>query len=72
MEVINRNPSTREWYENGWLNLAILDPETKQIFIYKNQQLVAYEPLKKELEFISNLNPIFEKSSENLPIFNLN
>lgn len=72
MKVINRNPNTREWYENGWVNLAILDPETKQIFIYKNQQLVAYEPLKNELEFVSNLNPIFEKSSENLPIFNLN
>ncbi len=72
MEVIQRNPNTKQWYENGWINLAILDPETKQIFIYKNQQLVAYEPLKKELERITNMHPIFEKSSDNLPIFNLN
>lgn len=72
MDVINRNPNTKQWYENGWVNLSIIDPETKEIFIYRDQKLRPYNPLKKELKIVTDLNPIFEKSTENLPIFNLN
>ncbi len=72
LDVINRNANTKQWYENGWVNLAIIDPETKEIFVYRGKKLCLYTPLKPGLETVKDLNPIFAVTSENLPIFNLN
>jgi len=72
MNVINRNPNTTQWYANGWVNLAVLDPETNQIYIFRDGELQPYHPLKKQLETVKDLNPLFETHMDNLPIFNLN
>jgi uncharacterized protein len=71
LEVINRNPATLQWYQNEWVNLAVLHPETNETFIFSKGEFVPYEPLRKALERVEHLEPIFESSSINLPALNI-
>jgi hypothetical protein len=72
LDVIQRNSGTLQWYKNEWVKLAVIDPETKQVLIYRKGRFEPYEPLKKELDKVENLVSVFESSSSNLPVLNLN
>lgn len=72
LKVIQQNPSTLEWYKNEWVKLAVIDPETNETYLYQKGDLEKYTPMQKELESVSNLEPLFESSTENLPVLNLN
>ncbi len=71
LEVIHKNPKTLEWYQNEWVILSAIDPETGEAFVYTNGVFEKYAPLANELKSVDNLVPIFESTSENLPVFNL-
>ncbi len=60
-----------EWYVNHWLHIAAIHPETKEIYVFKEGKFVAYTPLKKEIETVSDMLPIFESSHSqaNLPVY---
>lgn len=72
LNVIHQNQDTLQWYQKEWVKLAVIDPETKEVFIYKNDAFVLYNPLKKELEKVEDWVTLFESSTENLPVLNLN
>jgi len=72
LDVIQQNSGTLQWYKNEWVKLAVIDPETKEVSIYRKGRFEPYEPLKKELDKVENLVPLFESSSSNLPVLNLN
>ena len=36
LNVINSNSATLEWYKNEWLNLVVIDPESNEMYLFKN------------------------------------
>lgn len=38
--VIKSNEKTHEWYKNDWVKLAVIDPESKDMFLFINQSFV--------------------------------
>jgi uncharacterized protein YbcC (UPF0753/DUF2309 family) len=72
LKVLAQNSGTLEWYKNEWMKLAVIDPETNEVFIYKGEKFEAYTPIQKELPKTDNLASLFESSTSNLPVLNLN
>ncbi|MEJ6798240.1 MAG: DUF2309 domain-containing protein [Crocinitomicaceae bacterium] len=72
LAVINKNPNTLQWYQNDWVKLAVIDPETNQSLLFQNGVFMPYTPIQKKLEKATNLVSVFESSTENLPVLSLN
>lgn len=68
MEVIRRNPAVYEWYKNEWVILAVVYPETHEMYRFENEQFVVYEPLRKLLDTVEDLNELVESETNNIPV----
>jgi hypothetical protein len=66
-KAISKNPATYEWYKNEWLRLAVIHPETKQIFVFEQEEFIEYQPIQKA-SHIENELALAEKTKENLPV----
>ncbi len=72
LNVIKANPSTYEWYENKWLNLVVLNPETKEYFVFNQGQFMNYKPVNLDIKKINDVNAVIESTHLNLPVYLLN
>ena len=69
LKLLQKYPATYEWYKNEWVNLVAINPETKELFSFKNGTFVPYEPIGNEIGHTSNLEKLLESDSENLPVY---
>jgi hypothetical protein len=69
LETIQQNPSTFEWFANEWVVLVVVNPETRELFQYKEKVFKPYERVNKTLQAISNLDKLMESHEENFPVF---
>jgi uncharacterized protein YbcC (UPF0753/DUF2309 family) len=44
LRIIERNPGIARPCRNGWVRLAVVDPETRQVSVYRDGGFHAYEP----------------------------
>ena len=58
-----------EWFENEWINLVAINPETHQLSVFKDGNFISYEPTKQIVETISDITPILESTLENIPVY---
>jgi uncharacterized protein len=71
LATIKRLPEVYEWYINEWVNIIAVDPVTHEFHLFKNGEFVPYVPLKRNVEFVSDLTPILETQRENLPVYEI-
>lgn len=71
LNTIKQNEATYEWFKNEWVNLAVVNPETNDVFIFQNGSLVPYDFIPEEIETPSDLNQILEKEHENIPVYHI-
>jgi uncharacterized protein len=69
LQTIKRNPATYEWYANEWVSLVAVHPESKEIFIFKNEAFLPYIPVSEKLEAVNNIERLVESHQENFPVF---
>ncbi|WP_250632031.1 YbcC family protein [Rhodoflexus caldus] len=69
MRVLRQHPPTYEWFVNEWVHLAVIHPQTKQVYRFEDEDLIPYQPLTAGLEFRQNLMPEFESINDNLPVY---
>lgn len=67
LEAVKKNPATFEWFENEWVRLAVINPETQEIFVMKNGAFEKYKPLTK-VATIADISPIIEKTLGNIDV----
>lgn len=67
--TILKSPETYQWFINEWIYLVVVNPETKELFLFKDGSFSAYHPLKKSVDVISDLNSLVETQRENLPVY---
>jgi uncharacterized protein len=58
-----------EWFINEWVHLVAINPETKEISVFKDGAFSVYEPLKKTIPVVPNMKAILEKEKENIPVY---
>lgn len=66
--AINKNPFTYEWFKNDWVKLIAIQPETKEVFEFKNEEFVAYKTVQEKAQFIKSELDLASTTKENLPI----
>lgn len=71
LKALKNNPSTFEWYDNGWMKLAVYDPYTDQISTLKNGSFIPYSQICTTIEKINDLEKLYESSHENLPVYQI-
>ena len=81
LEAIKFQPETYEFYVNEWVRLVAVNPETREIFLFKDEGFSIYRPLTRTLESISDVisliesvkaaesTHIAEATKENLPVY---
>ena len=68
LDTIQRNPVTYEWFKNEWIKLAVCHPETKEIFVFKDEQMSVYHQMKSNLEEVKDVDKLVESGEETFPV----
>ena len=73
LETIQRSPETYEWFINEWVHLVAVDPETRELYYFKEGKFGPYKPITKKIDVVGNVGQLVESSSstENLPVYKL-
>lgn len=69
LSTIQRNAATFEWFDNHWVVLVAVHPETREVFRYTDKAFVPYRPLQTDLPVAENLEKLIESHEENFPVF---
>ena len=71
LSTIQRNPATYEWFNNEWVHLAIIHPETRELSRFKNGEFIQYQLMNDHLDKCLNIDELVEQSDANLPVLQL-
>lgn len=69
LDTIQRNSETYEWFINEWVNLVVVHPETKEFYSFKEGGFVKYQPLKQQVDTVSDMIPLIESNQDNVPVY---
>jgi uncharacterized protein YbcC (UPF0753/DUF2309 family) len=69
LDTVQRAPETYEWFINEWVNLVVIDPESKELYYFKDGAFSNYQTIKKHLESIADVETIIESNQENIPVY---
>jgi uncharacterized protein YbcC (UPF0753/DUF2309 family) len=69
LETIQRNAETYEWFINNWVNLAVMHPDTKEIFVFRGAEFHPHKQLSNSPDVVTDLELLVETHQENLPVY---
>jgi len=69
LKTIQVMPETYEWFDNEWVQLVVINPDTKELFVFKDEKFERYMPIKTQIATVSDITPILESNTENLPVY---
>lgn len=72
LNVIKSMDAMYEWYINEWINLVAVNPETKEMYLFKEGAFIPYQPIPQKIEVVSNITPIVESTLDNIPVYLIN
>lgn len=67
---IQENVATWEWFKNEWVNLAVIHPETHEVFVYRHEAMVPYQTVSK-VHYNENIDGVIETRMDNLPVYSI-
>jgi uncharacterized protein YbcC (UPF0753/DUF2309 family) len=68
LEVIRRNPTTYNWFEQQWIHLAAWDPEHKHWWLFQNGTFVPYTPAVQQIPVTKSYRSLTDASHEDIPV----
>jgi uncharacterized protein len=71
LNTIQKSNEIYEWYQNEWINLVAVHPETQALFRYKDGQFEPYCTVNQAVEEVNNLNPLVESNQDNFPVYQI-
>lgn len=71
LQVIKSNPAVWEWYANQWMKLAIIHPETNELFVFNGSDFEPYETVHRQIPEQKQLETVFETEFDNLPVYSI-
>lgn len=69
LKTIQTVPATYEWFVNEWVHLVAINPETQELFRFKDGAFFPYKPLRQTIETVSDITPLIEENIDNLPVY---
>lgn len=71
LSTIKRTESLYEWFDNEWINLTVVEPDTKDIYLFTKGNFVIYEP-NYSPKGLEDIDTLIETERENIPVLILN
>ncbi len=71
LNVIQRAPEVYEWFINEWVHITAVNPETKELSVFKNGKFNPYTPLKNNIETVADITSVLETQEENISVYAL-
>ena len=72
LKTIQRSAETYEWFQNEWVLLVSVNPESKDILNFRNGSFYPYEPSCKSVPIVSNTGLLIKSTDENIPVYIIN
>lgn len=69
LKTIQTLPEMYEWYNNAWVNIIAVHPQTKEFYKFKDGAFTKYEPLKETIKTVPDITTILEANQDNLPVY---
>lgn len=66
LRTIQQHLPTYEWFENNWIHLLAIHPESRVIYRFGNGAFSVYSPVKQQLRSLENLDEIVESERGNI------
>ncbi|MEQ1553820.1 MAG: DUF2309 domain-containing protein [Ferruginibacter sp.] len=64
LKAIQSSPAMYEWYINEWVHLVSINPNTKELFYFKEGKFIPYKTLAKEIHFYKDVHTLLENARE--------
>ena len=64
LKVIQSVPEMYQWFHNEWVHLSVINPETDELFYFKNEQFVQYKPMTNQIHFFKDVHTLLEDAKE--------
>jgi uncharacterized protein YbcC (UPF0753/DUF2309 family) len=71
LKAIKVNEATYEWFKNHWIHLISIDPKTREISIFQNEEFQSYQTIPHHVIIQRRPESIFEIEMDNLPVYYL-
>jgi uncharacterized protein len=71
LNTIQKVAATYEWFLNEWVNLAVVNPDTKELYVFKDGAFTSYTPLAAGNNKAKDINAIIESCADNIPVITL-
>ena len=70
-KAIQSNPKTYQWYANEWINLAVIHPLTKNVYLFKNKTFKEYFPSSKSPQILRDVLVDIDDQKKHSNIYHL-
>jgi uncharacterized protein YbcC (UPF0753/DUF2309 family) len=67
-KILNSTPSLKQWYNNEWLHLVILNPFNQKYYRYTNEHFYEYNLIEMTIPEIHSIDSLLANNDENIPI----
>ncbi len=64
LKVIQSVPEMYEWFINEWVHLAVINPESDEIFYFKEGDFESYQLLTNKIHFFKDVHSLLEDAKE--------
>ncbi|MEP7141876.1 MAG: DUF2309 domain-containing protein [Ferruginibacter sp.] len=64
LKTVQSTPEMYEWFINEWVHLVAVDPETNELFYFKQGAFVTYQPLTNQIHFFKDVHTLLEDAKE--------
>ncbi|MBY0425278.1 MAG: hypothetical protein K2Q22_06555, partial [Cytophagales bacterium] len=64
-----RDNATYEWFINDWVHLIAVHPDTHEFYYFKNGKFSPYNLLNKKVAYTSDITPVIESNTDNIPVY---
>jgi uncharacterized protein YbcC (UPF0753/DUF2309 family) len=71
LKTIQTNPATYEWFENEWVRLVVMHPETHKPMLFSKGSFVEYQTINQSIKHVDDLLGELIKEHNNLPVLEI-
>lgn len=64
LSVIKSVPEMYEWFINEWVHLSVINPETDELFYFKEGNFNPYIPKTNQIRFFKDIHTLLEEAKE--------
>jgi DNA-directed RNA polymerase beta' subunit len=68
LSSISADANIYQWFINNWINLVVIHPETRELYVFNTGKFTTYTPLTQTISTINNIDNLLEDNIENLPV----